>query len=370
MPNWIKADLTGHAGAPASESSPYAYVTSFEAHPTARVVYRGGDSHIHELRLAPDGSWMKADLTNEGGVPNAEGRPDAYLTNFGSHQVARVLYRGQDTHVHEVRLEPGQSWKGADLTRLSGAAAAAGDPFGYVTSFDSHATARVVYRSRDEHVHELRLEAGGSWKGADLTALAGIPNAQTDPFAYVTEDNGRQTARVVYLGEDAHIHEVRLEADQSWKGADLTHQTRGADGEGNPAAYLTRFDGTSTARVVYRGRDAHIHELRLHPEQSWKAADLTHLAGGPDARSDPFGYLTASGAQTARVVYIGQDAHVHELRLESGGSWKKADLTSLAGGSAEGASNPFAYVTDFNNEHTPRVLYRAGGGHIEELRLA
>ncbi len=368
MPRWVKADLTDRVGAPNAASSPYAYITSFDRHPTARVVYRSPDSHIHELRLEPGGSWIKADLTNRAGVPNAEGKPVAYLTDFDSHQTARVLYLGQDSHVNEVRLESGQSWKGADLTHLAGAPDAASDPFGYVTSFDSHSTARVVYRSRDGHVHEIRLEAGGSWKGADLTALAGAPNAQTDPFAYVTDDDGRQTARVIYLGQDSHIHEVRLEAGQSWKGADLTHQASGANGEGNPAAYLTHFDGASTARVVYRGRDAHIHELRLQAGQSWKAADLTHLAGGPGAASDPFGYVTSFGTPAARVIYIGQDSHVHELRLESGGSWKKADLTALAG-SADGEGMPFAYVTDFNNNPTPRVLYRAGNGHIEELRL-
>jgi hypothetical protein len=121
-----------------------------------------------------------------------------------------VLYRADDGHVHELRLEPGSSWKHADLTDGANGEAASSDPVGYVTPLDSQQTARVVYLGRDAHVHELRLEAGGPWKTADLTSLAGAPDGAGAPFPYVTNFGG-QTPRVVYRGRDSHVQELRLE---------------------------------------------------------------------------------------------------------------------------------------------------------------
>ena len=42
-----------------------------------------------------------------------------------------------------------------------------------------------------------------------------------------------------------------------WGLGDLTELTDAPDAAGDPAAYLTDFD--DTARVVYRGEDEHIH---------------------------------------------------------------------------------------------------------------
>jgi hypothetical protein len=40
--------------------------------------------------------------------------------------------------------------------------------------------------------------------------------------------------------------------------------------------------------VVYRGQDAHVHELRRHDgPRGWEHADLTELSGAPPAAGDP-----------------------------------------------------------------------------------
>src|SRR5690242_19117282 len=110
-------------------------------------------------------SWKKGDLTELGGGPGAQGRPFAYVTDEGSHAVPRVLYMGQDSHIHELRLDGG-AWKRADLMdQAGGPPDAAGLPFAYVTHVDRNRVPRVIYRARDNHVHELRLE-GGAWKKA------------------------------------------------------------------------------------------------------------------------------------------------------------------------------------------------------------
>jgi hypothetical protein len=56
-----------------------------------------------------------------------------------------------------------------------------------------------------------------------------------------------------------------------------------------------------------------------------------------------------------------------ELRLE-GGMWKKAALTDLAG-APPAAGDPIGYTTPSGSGRTPRVVYRDGEGHIQELRL-
>jgi hypothetical protein len=61
----------------------------------------------------------------------------------------------------------------------AGAPAAAGDPQGYVTPFDS--TARVVYRGQDERVHELYYVVGQGWGHGDLSALTKAPPAASAP---------------------------------------------------------------------------------------------------------------------------------------------------------------------------------------------
>jgi hypothetical protein len=68
-----------------------------------------------------------------------------------------VVYRGGEGQIIELRLEGG-SWKKGDLTELSSGPPAAGDPVGYVTPVNAHSTPRVVYRGGDAHLHELRLE--------------------------------------------------------------------------------------------------------------------------------------------------------------------------------------------------------------------
>ncbi len=151
--------------APLARGNPLAYVTDDSV---PRVVYRGADDHIEELRL--EGSWNAADLSAMVGdgspsVP-AAGDPQAYTT---PDLISRVVYRGQDSHIHELRLQGG--WLQADLTAICAgnavAVPAAGNPHAYVTP-DS--IPRVVYRGKDGHIHELRLQGSG-WIHADLSAI-------------------------------------------------------------------------------------------------------------------------------------------------------------------------------------------------------
>jgi hypothetical protein len=61
------------------------------------------------------------------------------------------------------------------------------------------------------HIQELWLPSGGGWCYADLSQLAlspldRIPIPVGSPAGYATPWD--RTARVVYRGDDAHIHEL------------------------------------------------------------------------------------------------------------------------------------------------------------------
>jgi hypothetical protein len=351
--SWVDANLSAIVSdnppaVPAVDDA-FAYVTPDGV---PRVVYRGQDNHIHELRL--QGSWIQSDLSaivsNSPPAVPAAGAPFAYVTPDG---VPRVVYRGQDNHIHELRLQG--SWIQTDLSAIVSdrppAVSAAGDPFAYVTP---DGVPRVVYRGQDNDIHELRLQ--GKWIQTDLSAIVSnsppaVP-AAGDAFAYVTPD---RVPRVVYRGQDNHIHELRLQG--SWIQADLsatvTNRPPAFSAAGDPFAYVTP-DGVP--RVVYRGQENDIHELRL--QGSWIQADLSAIVSNSPpavpAAGDAFAYVTPD--RVPRVVYRGQDNDIHELRLQ--GKWIQADLSAIVSTSppaSPAASDPRPYVT---RDSIPRIVYR------------
>ena len=100
--------------------------------------------------------------------------------------------------------------------------------------------------------------SGGSWHPyRDLTELTDAPDASGDPASYVYSDGTRS---FVYRGEEEHIYELYKSGD-SWDYNDLTILSAAPVGaSGNPVGYV-RSDGKSP--VVYRGEDKHIYELIL-----------------------------------------------------------------------------------------------------------
>lgn len=340
---------------------------------TVRHVFCGMDDHIHEVYRSGSAPFTVADLTALASAPRAarvgsqgfDATPGAYY--LGDTCTPRVVYRGSDEHVHELWIDAGGVWRHADLSQLTGAAPAASNPFGYFTVRDM--TSRVVYRGDDDHIHELWLDIGSSWQHADLSAIAGAPPAWGDPSACVTV--GTRTARVIYRGQDDHIHVLSLGPDGRWKHADLSAAT-GAPGGGRDSR--GRFNATpfvscspidDTVRVVYRsGQD--IHEIWLPPgSDSWHRANLSWVASAYPADGDPHAYSTAYDA-TLRVVYRGTDAHVHEMRLPRNGAWRHADLSSMAQ-SGDVAGDPRGSCAEFDG--VARVAYRGTDGRLHQLAL-
>jgi len=314
--NWWDADLStlGYSGEPDQGNvAAFGYVRPDDLIP--RVVFVGQDQSIHELRL--QGGWMEANLSSIANVQgNAGSTPFPFLTQQGGSWVPRVVYRGNDLHIHELHLLPGQGWQDADLSVLANGPSAGSVPFGYVTPKDS--IPRVIYcdSASGSHIQELRLQPGQGWMNADLSQLAGGPLASgVDPSAYITRD---LDPHVTYLGADSHIHDLWLPSGQGWTDTDLTGKADGPNGNSMANGYVGL---DSVPRVVYFAEDNRVHQLSLEGDPSntaWIDEDLFQNVINPPPSgtptegvySAPFPYLVYGNPS---IVFGGSLNEIHLL---------------------------------------------------------
>jgi len=377
--------------------------------------------------------WVHADLSVLADAPEAVGFPYAYTTPFNiptdGTTTARVIYLGRDNNIHELKLPQtaGSGWTHSVLT--ASAPRAAGvvanrltRPFAYVTLFDDSpqlsTTARVIYIGRDDsNIHELRLsdKVGSNWTHTDLSAcpLSGSwfdstncfvasPPPGTHGFAYSGNlyytplaGNACPLSGTYFDGANCFVATSPPGTTPFVYNGNLYYSRFHSRAIGLPYAYTTSFDdpadSNSTARVLYLAQDDHIHELRLSSGSAnhWSGADLTMLSNGRPAGTfvlapAPSAYVTpynnpGDTTATARVIYLGDDQTIHELRLaqSAGSNWQDADLSSAANTAPKSVSFPFGYTTPFNDAadsiSTGRVLYLESYAQfnrdIRELRL-
>ncbi len=353
-PDWAQRDLTLATGTTAAAGAPRGY--AFEAQGTQHVVYRGEDSHVYELWWDAAGGWAHGDLTAVTGAPAAAGDPAGYV--FAAQGTQHVVYRAADGHIHELWWDAAGGWGTGDLTAVTGAPAAAGDPAGYV--FAVQGTQHVVYRAADGHIHELWWDAAGGWGTGDLTAVTGAPPGAGDPAGYAFESTSTQ--HVVYRAADGHIHELWWDAAGGWGTDDLTALTGATMSAGDPVGYA--FEAQGTQHVVYRGEDSHVYELWWNVADGWARGDLTSVTGAAPAAGDPAGYVFA-GQGTQHVLFRDSAGHVHELWWTAAAGWARGDLTAVSG-AAPIAGDPSGYA--FESRQTQHVVYRGSDAHVYELR--
>jgi hypothetical protein len=354
--DWQQADLSAIAsGAPQPAGAASAYNALFNKNRVV-YRGKDGHIHQLERQLESSQSvgcylvsgWQHSDLsaivTNDPPAFPAAGDPLGYYDE--NDLVPRVIYRGIDNHIHELRQEGG-NWLQADLSAIvvnnPPAASAAGNAFGFAAPTG---LPQIIYRGTDNHIHGLTLQ--GSWSQVDLsTNVTNRPPAYPaagDPRAYISD-----MLRIVYRGFDGDIHELRYEPSQSsWLQADLSaivsNNPPAFPMGGDPFPYWDIANLPRIPRVAYRGIDNHIHELRL--QGSWLQADLSAIVNNnppaPAAAGDPFATWIPKppppDQATLRILYRGEDSHVHELRLEEqqGQSppppqdgWFQADLSAI-----------------------------------------
>lgn len=132
---------------------------------------------------------------------------------------------------------------------------------------------------------------------------------------------------------------------------------------------LHGYFGTDTSQHVnYVANDGHVHELYANPGSQWYENDLTADTGGvaPAPGTVLTGYWGLDNSQ--HVNFIGNDGHVHELYLATGGPWDDNDLTLNANASLPRGDSPLdGYWQQDNSQH---VNFISADGHVHELYIA
>lgn len=121
------------------------------------------------------------------------------------HDGHGVVYRGNDGHLYELwwaGTNPVNYW---DLTAISHAPFAVSDPAVYYGAGTD--TRHVIYRSADNHLHEIWwVPGGGTPAHVDLHLYVPAPPATDRPAAFTVGDPNSQ--HVIYRGTDNQIYET------------------------------------------------------------------------------------------------------------------------------------------------------------------
>ena len=334
---WHHIDISAQAtGAQPAAGDPSGYVFgSYEV-----VVYRGTDNNVHVLFAAANGPWSHADLTSITNAPFAVGNPFGYVNG-----AQLVVYRGADNDIHQLyTFNNNTQWADRDLSKLAGAPPAAGDP-----SATNTASGRQIvdYNGTDGHIHALSINSSGLWVHFDLTALSNAPLSAGKPFEYLTGSS----QIIPFRGVDSHIHALyTINNNTAWTQADISALAQAPLAASDPIGYVS-----GNQYMDYRGADNHIHQLFI-PGTQWATADLTNLTGAPLATGNPFAGVFGSGM----VVYKDANNDIDGL-FGSGTQWSFTDLSKSAG-APPSAGDPSAYT--FGNQV---VAYRGTDGDIHLL---
>lgn len=320
------------------------------------IAYRDTSGRLHELWRDAQGGTGTTDLTANAGAPTAAGNPFAYVDTVRNTEI--LLFRGGDGTVRSLYWSTGPV--GHDnLSGSAGAPKAAGDPIGYYQQpIDIH---HVIYRTGNGHLHELWWAGVAPVAhGGDLTALAGAPAAVGQPAAFF---DGAGFNLVIFRSGDGHIRSL------FWTTGAVAHEDLSGfagtpPATSDPFGYYTAHDDTH--QIVYVGNDGHLWELYwqgVAPVAGW---DLTANANAPAPAGEPVAYFSA-GTNSKHVVYRSSDGKLHQIRwVPGGGVPVHVELTAAY--QAPGAADvPAAFAVD--SAGTQHVAYRAGNGHIFEIRL-
>jgi trypsin len=260
--------LSRAAGAPTAASNPVGYVSPDG---WTHVVYRTSSGRLEELYWYGQGSVGHGNLSPAGSVLAAASDPAPYVNTRTNESI--VAYRGTDNHIRTLYWTTG-SVGHEDLSGYAGSPNAVGEPAAYYrANDDSH---QIVYRGSDNHLHELWWTGNAPVQAWDLSAASGAPPAASDPVAYYSASTN--TKHVVYRSADNHLHEIVWAPGGATSHADLTVEAFAPTAAGNPSAFTV--ESQRTQHVVYRGSDNQVHEIRWQlPSAPGRLVDIGHVTG-------------------------------------------------------------------------------------------
>ena len=313
----------------------------------SNVTYRDTQDRLHEL-WKNDADSGTSNMT----APTAASDPSPYYDAVDRQLV--VVYRDTDGKVYSLFWSTGPV--GRNLLTPPGAAKAQGNPVGY---FDAAGIHHVIYRSSDNHLHELYWAGAGAVGYRDLTKEASAPPATGDPSAYMDTRRGERV--VIYRGTDNQVYSLYW-TNGPVDYSKLSESVHAPKARGNPAGYYTAHDDVH--QVVYRGIDDHLYELYWTGTGGVNPWNLTAIAGAPPADSDPAVYYSA-GTNTKQVIYRSADGHLNDLSWVPGVTGPThVDLTLFA--LAPPAVGPPAAFT-IDGPNSQHVIYRGTDNQIHEI---
>jgi hypothetical protein len=333
------------------------------------IAYIGQNGHIYELYMHPGQQpWGEDDVTGTAGAPAAQsGALTSWLS--ASDNLQHIAYIGQNGHVYELYMHPGQQpWGVDDVTGTAGAPAAQS---GALTSFlsTSDNVQHIAYIGQNGHVYELYMHPGQQpWGVDDVTGTAGAPAAQSGALTswLSTSDN---VQHIAYVGPYGQVYELYMHPGQQPWGVDDVTGTAGAPAAQSGA--LTSFLSTSdnVQHIAYIGQNGHVYELYMHPgQQPWGVDDVTGTAGAPAAQSGALTSWLSTSDNLQHIAYVGPYGQVYELYMHPGQQpWGVDNVTGIAGAPAalSGALTSFLSTSD-NVQH---IAYIGQSGHIYELYM-
>lgn len=323
-----------------------------------QLAYISQDHHIHEFHVGIGGAWQHTDLSILAGAPLATSR---FLVGYAWPQEStkQIAYLGPDGHIHELWVTSGGIWQHADLSAITGAPPAIQITAGY--SWTAGNSKQIVFVGDDAHLHELFMPAGQSWQHIDLTALTNAPLPGSHSMVGY-EWTDRCSKQLVYVGRDGHLHELFLKVGGNWEHSDLTVLTNAPSTTDVMVGYEWRDGRCQQIAIV--SEDGHVHELYMAAGHIWQHADLSALTGAPAATNVLTGYAW-DGGHSKQIAYFGRDGHIHEIFVEAGKNWQHVDLTVLA-------NAPVTQVTSLVGSpwwagDSKQVTYVGNDGNVREL---
>jgi len=366
-----------------------------------RVYYAAVNGHLIELAWVSFlGRWVATDVTASArGVPSAASPGRAVdVTCFGVD--------GNDPRVYFPVVAPGAAdfafnihelawvgqWVQTELTTRAAAPLVRRLP---LTCFGAEGRSPRVYCVTPglgppvpPSGHVIELAFVGGWTHKDVMAIPEITEASPVGGAVGTSGmtcfgfdvsafgQGGPAARLYYVGQDGHVHELAWDVESfqepegQWTHTDVTVSAKVLPlvdlstpvtcvGVGGVEPLIP-----PSARIYYLDQNLHVIELAWVGR--WVATDLMERANIPPAQR--FSPLTcfAVGGSAPRVYYV--DGHVNELAWD-GTRWVHTDVTAHAVGPAP---SPVGLPTDlacFGVKGTDARIYYVtpSNGHVHEL---
>lgn len=322
--NWTKGTFTkptAGANIPKAGGDPFLTETAAGQH----VFYRTQDWHVVELLTAVGQAPKLAEIS----VPTATTYPATdpkvlhQIVWPGNVETLFVHFRDQLGTIHEFSASPGGAWEARPLFRVSYPT-----PVGDLANLRGTTTASggvrrsIYFRSLDGHIHELEHDDAG-WTHRDLTALTGAEAAAGDPAAYFepTDDTKKH---IVYVGKDSRVHELwcRYDGKNQWHHNNL-HAAVGTGPAADQEVSITGYwqDMTQTQHVIFCDVIGGVQEFWLTNGKGWKYNNLSdairvnEFYPAINSRSGPIGSALAPNASVIKQHVCFRERRTNDLTI-------------------------------------------------------